>query len=159
MRPNARPANRLASMFPPNAKMCRAITVRVRYNVPRIVIAIITSIGTGYSPPRSPSDALVTPVNEKGTRMLSALVATNAMPRRTHIVPSVMMNGCTRSPTTSIPLSSPHTKPKAEHSCTQPAHQADADARYQANDDDRARAGLTERAKGERHAHAGQRID
>ena len=43
--------------------------------------------------------------------MLSAFVATNAMPRSTHIVPSVMMNGWTRSPTTSAPLSTPHTSP------------------------------------------------
>ena len=30
--------------------------------------------------------------------MLSALLATNAIPRRIHIVPSVMMNGCTPRP-------------------------------------------------------------
>ena len=47
--------------------------------------------------------------------MLSARVATNAMPRRIHIVPSVMMNGCTRSPTTSAPFSNPHTRPTPTH--------------------------------------------
>ena len=32
--------------------------------------------------------------------MLSALLVTNAMPRSIHMVPSVMMNGCTPSPIT-----------------------------------------------------------
>ena len=45
--------------------------------------------------------------------MLSALLVTNAMPRRIHIDPSVMMNGCTRSPTTSTPLSAPAASPTA----------------------------------------------
>ena len=43
--------------------------------------------------------------------MLSALLATNAIPRRIHIVPSVMMNGCTFRPTTISPLSAPHARP------------------------------------------------
>ena len=46
--------------------------------------------------------------------MLSALLATNAMPRRIHIVPSVMMNGWTREPDDEQPV---------EHA----AEQADAD--------------------------------
>ena len=48
--------------------------------------------------------------------MLSALLVTNAMPRNTHIVPSVMMNGCTRNPTTITPLASPHSNPMPRHS-------------------------------------------
>ena len=48
-----------------------------------------------------------------GSRMLSALLATNAMPRTIHIVPSVMMNGCTPSPTTSPPLTAPQARPMA----------------------------------------------
>ena len=40
--------------------------------------------------------------------MLSAWLVTNARPRRIHIVPSVMMNECTPSPITMIPLASPH---------------------------------------------------
>ena len=45
--------------------------------------------------------------------MLSAPLITNAMPRRIHIVPSVMMNGCTRSPTTIKPLIAPQASPTA----------------------------------------------
>ena len=71
----------------------------------------MASMGTGYSPPRRPSDAFATCVSDCGTRMLSAFVATNATPRNTHIEPSVMMNGCTLSPTTSAPLITPHTRP------------------------------------------------
>ena len=52
-------------------------------------------------------------VSDSGSRMLSALLVTNAMPRRIHIVPSVMMNGCTRSPTTIAPLSAPAASPTA----------------------------------------------
>ena len=76
---------------------------------------VITSIGTGYKPPCRPSDALVTDVNCSGTRMLSALVATNAMPRSTHIVPRVMMKGCTRKPTTRNPFSTPQSSPTPMH--------------------------------------------
>ena len=43
--------------------------------------------------------------------MLSALLVTNAMPRRIHMMPRVMMNGCTRSPTTITPLSAPAASP------------------------------------------------
>jgi hypothetical protein len=45
--------------------------------------------------------------------MLSASLETNAIPRRIHIVPSVMMNGCTFRPTTISPLTVPHTSPTA----------------------------------------------
>ena len=41
-------------------------------------------------------------------------VDTKAMPRRIHIVPSVTMNGWTRSPTTSTPLSSPLSETNAD---------------------------------------------
>ncbi len=79
--------------------------------IPSTVSTIIDSMGTGYSPPPRPNDAFDTAVSGAGTRMLSALVATNAIPRSTHIVPSVMMNGWTRSPTTSAPFSTPHASP------------------------------------------------
>ena len=105
------------------------------------------SIGTGYRPPPRPSDAFATAVSDGGTRMLSAFVATNAMPRSTHIVPSVMMNGCTRSPTTSAPLSSPHAQP-------------DADARRAGRAAPRTSLAIgPTRAQHERHRHAGQRVD
>ena len=43
-------------------------------------------------------------VSAGGSRMLSALLATKATPRRIHIVPSVMMKGWTRRPTTMAPF-------------------------------------------------------
>jgi len=75
----------------------------------------IVSIGTGYSVDGRPRGAFTTDVSGVGTMMLSALVATKAMPRRIHMLPSVMMNGCTRSPTTSAPLSSPQRSPTPTH--------------------------------------------
>ena len=50
-------------------------------------------------------------VSDSGSRMLSALLVTKAIPRRIHMLPSVMMNGCTRSPTTITPLSAPAPMP------------------------------------------------
>ena len=50
-------------------------------------------------------------VSGGGRPMLSALLATKAMPRRIHIVPSVMMNGWTPSPTTISPLTTPQSRP------------------------------------------------
>jgi hypothetical protein len=43
--------------------------------------------------------------------MLSALLVTNAIPRTIHIVPRVMMNGWTPSPTTRAPLMAPQRSP------------------------------------------------
>ena len=54
-------------------------------------------------------------MSDGGTRMLSARVVTKATPRSIHIVPSVMMNGCTLSPTTSSPFSSPQSSPTPTH--------------------------------------------
>jgi hypothetical protein len=50
--------------------------------------------------------------------MLSAFVATNAMPRSIHIVPSVTMKGWTRRPTTSAPFRSPHASPTPRHTAS-----------------------------------------
>ena len=57
--------------------------------------------------------------------MLLALLATKAMPRKTHIVPRVTMNGCTWSRTTSNPLISPHSRPMPRQA-PMPAATADA---------------------------------
>ena len=43
--------------------------------------------------------------------MLSAWLATNATPRTIHMVPSVMMHGCTPRPTTIRPLAMPQASP------------------------------------------------
>ena len=43
--------------------------------------------------------------------MLSASLLTNAIPRTIHIVPSVMMKGCTPRPTTRAPLMAPQARP------------------------------------------------
>ena len=91
--------------------MCRPITVWLRYTAPHAVTTSMTIIGTGYSDCARPSEAFATRVSGAGRRMLSAPLTTNAMPRRIHIVPSVMMNGCTRRPTTISPLTAPQIRP------------------------------------------------
>ena len=68
-------------------------------------------MGTGYSEAPKPSGALATRVTDSGTRMLSALLLTKAIPRRIHIEPSVMMKGCTRRPTTMAPFIKPASSP------------------------------------------------
>src|SRR6188472_887705 len=78
---------------------------------PAAVTAIMTSVGTGYSDSPRPSGALASAVSAGGSPMLSALLLTKAIPRSTHIVPSVMMNGCTPSPTTINPLTTPQSSP------------------------------------------------
>ncbi len=112
--------------MPPTAKMRRPIAVRVRYSPPTTATASIASIGTGYTVP-SPSLAFATAVREGGTRMLSALDTTNATPRYTHIVPSVMMNGWTPRRHTMTPLSKPQPKPTPTQ-IARAAHGASADS-------------------------------
>ena len=85
-------------------------------------------------------------VRAAGTRMLSARLITKASPRTIHIVPSVMTNGCTGR--------------ADDHQAVQhAADEADGDAEGEADEHGRHVRGRPERAQGERHGHAGQRVD
>ena len=74
----------------------------------------ITNTGTGFTPHIG---ALKNPtVNDDGNPTIeSPRVTRNTAPRITAIVPSVITNGCTRSPTIIEPFARPHTAPTRQH--------------------------------------------